>query len=89
MQSQAIDRTAAGLLIVLTGLFALKEWGVDLPSILTEGTALLVIALLSLSVRMTRKAFVLAGIGLSLWLALAGEPFLLRSERLRDRAAIT
>ena len=63
-----IDRTASALLIVLTGLFGLREWGVGLPPLVVQGTAFLIVALLFWRVRAARKAFVIAGLGLTFWL---------------------
>lgn len=74
--SAFIDRLAAGLVVFLTFIFALGEWGLTLPKFLVEGTALAVIALLTLRVKLTRMLFVFAGIGLTLWLGLAGESWL-------------
>lgn len=67
-----IDRAAAGLLVVLTVLFALREWGVAVPGVAIEGVALVILALLAVNVRLTRKAFVLVGLALTLWVALSG-----------------
>ncbi|MDU8913453.1 hypothetical protein [Aestuariicoccus sp. MJ-SS9] len=67
------DRIVSLLLIGLTGLFGLSEWGVPLPPFLLPGIAGAVVLLLSLQVRMTRKAFVLTGGALTLALGLAGQ----------------
>ncbi|MBS0126719.1 hypothetical protein KB874_21800 [Aestuariicoccus sp. KMU-90] len=82
-----IDRAAAVCLIGLTVLFALREWGAAVPAAPIEALALLILALLSLRVKLTRKAFVLAGIGLSAWLALAGLDWWALSLNGLDKAA--
>lgn len=82
-----IDRTASALLILLTGLFGLREWGVDLPPSLIQGTAFLIVALLFWPVRAARKAFVYAGLALTFWLWLAGEDWLGIGLKGLDKAA--
>lgn len=84
---KTLERVAAGLLVLLTFLYGLREWGVSFPDFLIEGTAFLVILLLSFCVRATRKAFVLVGVGLSIWLVLAGENWLSVSLDGLDKAA--
>ena len=64
----AIDRAAAGLLVLLTALAALNEWGVSVLPVARHLAMLAIIVLLSLRVRISRLAFVLAGIALTLWL---------------------
>ncbi|MCA0869957.1 hypothetical protein LCL97_03920 [Seohaeicola saemankumensis] len=71
-----LDRLSAGLLIVLTCLFGFREWGAGVPDFLIEGLAFLILALLSLRVRATRKAFVLVGVALSISLAIASDDWL-------------
>ena len=82
-----IDRAAAGLLIVLTALFAAREWGAGVPGEIIEGLSLLVLLLLGLNVRLTRKAFILVGLALTLWLALTGEDWLGHARRGLEKAA--
>ena len=85
--SGMIDRVAASLLVGLTCLFGLREWGVAVPASLIQMPALLVVILLGIRVRATRKAFILAGIGLSVWLALAGQDWLGISRNGLEKAA--
>lgn len=85
--SQIIDRAAAALLILLTALFAVREWGGAVPGLVIEGVSVLILALLAATVRLTRKAFLLVGIGLSFWLALAGEDWVAVSRQGLEKAA--
>lgn len=59
------------LLVVLTGLVALTEWGVDWPRAAVPPLVLAVLALLALRVRASRKAFVAVGVALTSALMLA------------------
>lgn len=86
-QSQILDRVAALLLITLTALFAVKEWGGWVPPFMLEGITLLVLALLSLRVQIARKVFVLTGMALALWLALAGQDWITISLEGLEKAA--
>ncbi|TDK41343.1 hypothetical protein [Antarcticimicrobium luteum] len=59
------------LLVALTGLVALSEWGARWPGPLIPWAVLAVLALLTLQVRTSRRAFVAVGGLLTLWLALS------------------
>jgi len=82
-----IDRFAATLLIVLTGLFATKEWGLAPPALAIELTALTVIAVLFFRVALSRKAFVLTGMALTLWMAISGQDWINTARQGLDKAA--
>lgn len=56
------------LLVALTGLVALTEWGAAWPRALVPAVVLAIVALLALRVRPSRKAFVAVGALLTLWL---------------------
>lgn len=64
------DRASAGLLIVLTALVALDEWGVGLPPVLVPAVTVAVTGLLALRVRLSRMAFVAVAAALTVILAL-------------------
>ena len=83
----ANNRASALCMIFLTTLFGLREWGVAVPSALIQITALLGICFLAVYARITRKAFVAAGLGLVLWLALAGQDWLELSRQALEKAA--
>ncbi len=83
----AIDRAAAGLLVLLTALVALREWGVSVPPLAMHLATLSVIVLLSLRVRVAQLAFVLAGIALTLWLMVSSEDWRAITLAALDRAA--
>ncbi|WP_137701774.1 hypothetical protein [Marimonas lutisalis] len=85
--SSKLDRLAAGLLILLTCVFGLGEWGARIPAFLIEGLAFLIIVLLSTRVRATRKAFVLVGLALSVSLGIVGDDWLRLSLDGLDKAA--
>lgn len=87
MISRTFDRAAAGLLVFLTLAFGLREWGADVPPLLIEGLAFVILLLLGLRVRAARKAFLVAGMALSVWLAAAGEDWLSLSLDGLDKAA--
>ena len=59
-------------LVVLTGLVACAEWGADWASVPVPWLVLAVVALLTLRVRTSRRAFVAVGAALTLALALTG-----------------
>ena len=59
------------LLVALTALVALTEWGAAWPRPLVPAIVLAVLALLATRVRASRKAFVAVGAGLTLWLVLS------------------
>lgn len=59
------------LLVALTALVALTEWGADWPGAVVPVLVVAIVALLALRVRASRKAFVAVGAGLSLWLVLS------------------
>jgi len=82
-----IDRVTAVVLVVLAALFAAREWGAGVPGGIVEGATLLVLLLLGANVRLTRKAFVLVGLALTLWLALSGEDWLGQARRGLEKAA--
>ena len=82
-----IDRLGAILLLALTVLFAAKEWGVALPPLVVELTALMVIALFGLRVALTRQAFIFTGMALCLWLALTGQDWRAYTLQGLDKAA--
>lgn len=71
--ASTIDRAAAGLLILLTALVALDEWGFDAPTIARPSVTVVVLALLALRIRLSRKAFVAVG-GLLTLLLVLGDP---------------
>ena len=83
----AIDRAAAGLLVLLTALVALSEWGVSVPPLARHLATLSVIVLLSLRVRVAQLAFVLAGIALTLWLIVSNADWQTITLAALDRAA--
>ena len=83
----AIDRAAAGLLVLLTALVALSEWGVNVPPLARHLATLSVIVLLSLRVRVAQLAFVLAGIALTLWLMVSSADWRTITLAALDRAA--
>ncbi len=62
---------ASCLLVLLTGLGALREWGVDWATAPLPWVVLAVLALLTLRVRRSRQAFVAVGAVLSLLLVLS------------------
>jgi len=59
------------LLVALTGAVALTEWGAAWPKPLVPPLVLAILALLTLRVRTSRRAFVAVGAVLSVWLVLA------------------
>ncbi|MCV2887779.1 hypothetical protein [Ruegeria aquimaris] len=87
MISRILDSAAAVLLVLLTLGFGFREWGVDVPPLLIQGVALAILLLLGSRVRATRKAFIVTGIALSVWLAAAGQDWLRLSLDGLDKAA--
>ncbi|WP_306154275.1 hypothetical protein [Roseovarius sp. MMSF_3281] len=87
MQNSAIERFAAILLLALTAIFAAKEWGVAMPPLAIELTALTVIVLFGLRVGLARQAFIFTGMALCLWLALAGQDWMEYTRQGLDKAA--
>ena len=71
MPAALITWITSGLLVLLTGLVALTEWGAGWPSPLVPWAVLAILALLTLRVRNSRRAFVAVGAVLTLWLGLA------------------
>ncbi len=80
-------KLAAGLLVVLTLLFGLREWGVPVAWWLIDGLSLAVIAVLARHATRARLAFVLTGIALTIWLALAGKDWFGLAVQGLDKAA--
>ena len=85
--SQFIDRAAAVLLIVLTALFALREWGAGEPGPVIEGLVIVILVLLAVNVRLTRKAFVVVGLVLTAWVALSADDWLSLARQGLEKAA--
>ena len=67
------DRLTACLLVLLTVLVAIVEWGGTLPPMLVPLDVLAVLALLGLRVRPGRLAFLAIGVLLTVLLALSGQ----------------
>ncbi len=74
LRSDFMDRLTGGLLVVVTALVVLTEWGISPQAgLVAPWAVILVTALLALQVRPGRYVFVLVAIALTLALALTGQ----------------